>query len=174
MRRWLAFTPLAAFALLVLALGLGLKRDPQIIPSVLIGKPVPDFTLTSVRANEPGFALSDMKGRVVLLNVFGSWCVACREEHPTLMAMKDQAHIYGVDWRDDAGAAWLIEHGDPYDRVGGDPEGKFALDLGVTGAPETFVIDKQGRIAFKQIGPITPDVWRGKIAPLIAKLEAES
>jgi cytochrome c biogenesis protein CcmG/thiol:disulfide interchange protein DsbE len=175
MRHWARFVPLAAFAALVAALALGLRRDPAIIPSVLIGKPLPDFALAPLRAGQPGFSAADVKGRVALINVFGSWCAACAEEHPNLLALKGGAHIYGIDWKDEpgAGAQWLARHGDPYERVGGDPDGRLALDLGVTGAPETFVIDKAGRIAYKQIGPITPDIWRGRLAPLIAKLEAE-
>jgi cytochrome c biogenesis protein CcmG/thiol:disulfide interchange protein DsbE len=177
MRRWLAFVPLVAFAALGVVFAIGLGRDPAIIPSALIGKPLPAFTLTPVLPQTAGYSAHDLRGRVVLINVFGSWCVSCRLEHPTLMALKaaGAAPIYGLDWKDDPadGAAWLARNGDPYEQVGGDREGRVALDLGVSGAPETFIIDKKGRIAYKQVGAITPDVWRRKLAPLVARLEAE-
>jgi cytochrome c biogenesis protein CcmG/thiol:disulfide interchange protein DsbE len=177
MRRWLAFAPLALFAALALAFAFGLRRDPSLLPSALIGKPLPAFALAGVRPGEPGFSTADVQGQVALINVFGSWCVACRIEHPTLMALKGKtgAPIYGYDWKDtpEAGAAWLAQHGDPYARVGGDSDGRLALDLGVSGAPETYLIDKKGRIAYKHVGVITPEVWRDILAPRIAKLEQE-
>lgn len=170
-----ACAPVAAFALLATGLALGLKKDPSVLPSVLIGKPAPDFALGPVRAGDVGFARSDIAGKVVLINVFGSWCSACRLEHPMLMELAAQkVPIYGVDWKDAPadGAGSLLENGDPYVRVGDDESGRLGLDLGVSGAPETFVVDKTGRIRFKQVGPITPEIWSNDIAPLIARLEA--
>ncbi len=177
MRKLLPFVPLVLFVALGVALAIGLTRDPARIPSVLIDKPVPAFALAPLREGEPGFTSDDLKGKVVLLNVFGSWCIACRVEHPYLMQLEQrgEATIYGLDWKDkpEDGAAWLARFGDPYERVGADLTGRVALDLGVSGAPETFVINKQGRIVYKQIGPIDDEVWRTKLRPLVKKLEAE-
>lgn len=167
--------PVAAFAILAVGLALGLKKDPSRLPSVLIGKPVPDFALGPVRAGDVGFARADIQGKVVLINIYGSWCVVCREEHPMLMELAAKGvPIYGVDWKDAPadGADTLKVSGDPYVRVGSDENGRLGLDLGVSGAPETFVVDRTGRIRFKQVGAITPEVWRTQIAPLMARLEA--
>lgn len=172
-----ASAPAALFVILAIALAAGLKRDPTILPSVLIGKPAPAFNLAAVRPGDGPFSNADIAGKVVLINVFGSWCTACQVEHPTLMALRAQGVlIYGIDWKDapEDGAAWLSRFGDPYIKVGNDQSGRLALDLGVSGAPETFVIDRQGRVRLKFIGPITPEVWRDEIAPLVAKLEAEA
>jgi cytochrome c biogenesis protein CcmG/thiol:disulfide interchange protein DsbE len=171
-----ALVPVALFALLGVALFFGLKRDPATLPSVLIGKPFPAFALGPVRAGDQGFSSADIKGKVVLINVWGSWCVACRVEHPYLVELHGRGvPIYGVDWKDDPakGAQVLLSAGDPYLKVGDDSAGRLALDLGVTGAPETFVVDKKGQIRFKQIGPITEEVWSTTLAPLIHKLEVE-
>jgi cytochrome c biogenesis protein CcmG/thiol:disulfide interchange protein DsbE len=177
MKKLLAFLPLALFAALGMALAIGLTRDPAKLPSVLIDRPVPAFELAPVRAGEPGFASEDLKGKVVLLNVFGSWCVGCRIEHPLLMQIEQrgEATIYGLNWKDkpEDGAAWLSRFGDPYERVGADLTGRAALDLGVAGAPETFVINKQGRIVYKHIGLIDEETWRTTLLPLVKKLEAE-
>jgi cytochrome c biogenesis protein CcmG/thiol:disulfide interchange protein DsbE len=176
-RRFLVFIPLAIFAGFAIVLGLGLSNDPTHIPSVLIDKPMPQFALAPVIPGQPGFALADLKGHVSLVNVFGSWCGVCEEEHPTLvmLAQNKAVQIYGIDWKDAPadGAKWLSEHGNPYTRVGNDDVGRTALDLGVTGAPETFVVDRTGRVRYKQIGAITDDVWRDTLAPMIAKLERE-
>lgn len=171
-----AAAPLAVFAVLAVGFARGLGKDPTELPSVLIGKPAPAFALGPVREGDVGFSNKDIAGKVVLVNVYGSWCSACRIEHPMLMQLAAEGvPIYGIDWKDAPadGAETLRLLGDPYVRVGSDESGRLALDLGVSGAPETFVIDKAGRIRHKQIGPITPDVWRGEIAPLMARLEAE-
>jgi len=177
MKRLLLFVPLSIFAGFALMLALGLNNDPTHIPSVLIDKPMPQFELSPVMPGQPGFSLADLKGHVSLVNVFGSWCGVCEEEHPTLvmLAQNKAVEIYGIDWKDEPadGAKWLAEHGDPYTRVGNDLSGRTALDLGVTGAPETFVVDRAGRVRYKQIGAITDDVWRDTLAPLIARLERE-
>jgi cytochrome c biogenesis protein CcmG/thiol:disulfide interchange protein DsbE len=167
--------PLVLFAVLAVGLGMGLKKDPSTLPSVLVGKPAPQISLGPVRAGDSGFTSADIKGKVVLVNVWGSWCGACKLEHPMLLDLASRGvQIYGVDWKDDPakGAETLKQLGDPYVKVGDDSAGRAALDLGVAGAPETFVIDKAGRIRFKQIGPITDEVWNTKLAPLISKLEA--
>jgi cytochrome c biogenesis protein CcmG/thiol:disulfide interchange protein DsbE len=155
--------------------------DPHLLPSVLLDTPVPTFSLTPLpgRATEASapFTTADLKGQVSLLNVWGSWCVACLQEHPNLMKLAEQGVvIHGIDWRDTParGAAWLRDHGDPYAHVGQDPDSTTAIALGVTGAPETFVVDANGVIRYKQIGPITPDVWRSTIQPLMAKLQTET
>lgn len=167
--------PVAVFAVLAVVLALGLKKDPSRLPSVLVGKPVPDFALGPVRSGDVGFSRDDIRGKVVLINIYGSWCVVCREEHPMLMALAAKGvPIYGVDWKDAPadGAETLRQSGDPYVRVGSDQAGRLALDLGVSGAPETFVVDRAGQIRFKQVGAITPEVWREELEPLIRKLEA--
>jgi cytochrome c biogenesis protein CcmG/thiol:disulfide interchange protein DsbE len=176
MRRLIFLAPIALFALVVIAFGLGLERDPAILPSTLIGKPLPRFNLPPVRPGDPDLSSARMTGAPRLLNVFGSWCVACRYEHPFLMTLKDQGvAIDGLDWRDtpDAGAKLLRTQGDPYQWVGNDAAGHTAIDLGVTGAPETFVIDRAGVVRYKQVGPITPDVWATTLEPLMARLKSE-
>lgn len=177
MKRLLQFLPVALFAGFAAVLAMGLSNDPTRIPSVLIDKPMPDFALPPVIAGAPGLSRADLNGAVSLVNVFGSWCGICAAEHPMLMRLaRDKAvAVYGIDWKDTPsdGARWLAERGNPYARVGNDAPGRTALDLGVTGAPETFVVDRKGRIRFKQTGEITQAVWRETLAPLIAKLEAE-
>lgn len=170
-----AVAPVAVFAALAITLAFGLKNDPAALPAVLVGKPAPTFDLGPVREGDRGFSSADIQGKVVLVNVFGSWCSACRLEHPTLMELAAKGvPIYGVDWKDTPadGAAWLKTYGDPYVLVGDDRAGRLALDLGVSGAPETFIIDRTGKVRFKQVGPITPEVWRDQLAPLVARLEA--
>jgi cytochrome c biogenesis protein CcmG/thiol:disulfide interchange protein DsbE len=165
------------FAIFAVALGFGLDRDPSIIPSVIIDRPMPEFALAPLREGETGLKRDDLSGRVSLVNIFASWCGVCGVEHPTLMRLSREqpVRIYGVDWKDTRsdGHGWLEKNGNPYAQTGSDESGRLAIDLGVTGAPETFVVDKTGRIRYKQIGAITQDVWQKTLAPLIAKLEAE-
>lgn len=179
-KRWsrlLLFTPAVLFLGLVAAFVLGLGRDPKLIPSPLIGKPVPDFALPPVKGRSLGLAAGDLRGEVSLVNVFASWCVACRDEHPVLMRLKADGTvpIHGLDYKDkpDDAARWLDTMGDPYTRTGADIDGRVAIDWGVYGVPETFVVDTHGRIAFKQVGPITPDILDGTILPLIARLRGD-
>lgn len=156
---------------------IGLRNDPRILPSAMIDRPLPDFDLPPVRAEEIGFKHNDIEGQVALINVFASWCVACRVEHPTLMRLsKDKrVKLYGVDWRDKRadGSAWLKAFGDPFIHVGEDQNSKLAIELGVTGAPETYIVDRTGRIRYKQIGPITDEIWKETIEPLMTALENE-
>jgi cytochrome c biogenesis protein CcmG/thiol:disulfide interchange protein DsbE len=176
MRRLLFLVPIALFALVIIAFGAGLGRDPAILPSTLIGKPLPRFNLPPVRPGDQGLSTAQLTGAPRLLNVFGSWCVACRYEHPYLMDLRAQGvPIDGLDWRDTpaAGAQLLSAQGDPYERVGNDAAGHTAIDLGVTGAPETFVIDRRGVVRYKQVGPITPEVWTSTLGPLMARLKSE-
>ena len=170
-----SLAPLALFGVLAGVLWAGLQHDPSTLPSVLIGKPVPAFDLGPVREGDRGFRRDDLGGKVTLVNVWGSWCGACKMEHPYLMQLASTGvPLYGIDWKDDPadGAKTLKLLGDPYLRVGNDHAGRLSLDLGVTGAPETFVVDRQGRIRYKQIGPITPEVWHDTLQPLIQRLEA--
>ena len=172
MKRYLL--PLIVFAVLVGFLAVGLKLDPREVPSPLIGKPAPAFSLADLR--EPGrkVATSDMKGKVWLLNVWASWCVACRIEHPLLveLAGSGAVPIYGLNYKDkrEDALAWLSKHGDPYRVSLSDTQGLVGIDFGVYGVPETFVIDKTGTIRLKHIGPITPEVLRDTILPLVKKL----
>ena len=176
MKRLVYLVPLAVLLFVLVGLAVGLTRDPSKIPSVLINKPLPAFDLAAVRSDDAGLKTSDLTGRPALLNVYGSWCVTCRVEHPQLLAMKAQGvPIDGLDWKDepDAAARYLIENGDPYRHTGADRDGRIAIDLGVTGAPETFVVDRHGHVRYKHIGAIMPDDWTGKIKPLMDQLERE-
>ena len=170
--------PAIVFIALVLAFGFSLDRDPSRVPSALIGRSVPTFSLPPVKERVLGLSSSNLKGEVSLVNVFASWCVACREEHPLLMRMSQEklVPIHGLNYKDQAedAARWLDTMGDPYIRTGADIDGRVAVDWGVYGVPETYVVDRDGRIAFKQIGPITPEVLDTTILPLIAKLRSSS
>ncbi|WP_246249180.1 DsbE family thiol:disulfide interchange protein [Chelativorans alearense] len=170
----LAMLPVSVFAGLTIVLGWGLGRNAQVIPSALIGKEVPEFSLPPVQGRTLGLSSADLKGEVSLVNVFASWCTACREEHPVFMELKrtGAVPIHGINYKDRPGDAekWLNTMGDPYTRTGADLNGRVSIDWGVYGVPETFVVDKQGRIAFKHVGAVTPDVYRTKLAPLIEEL----
>lgn len=177
MRRLLYLLPVAVFGILALFFLRGLTLNPREIPSVLINRPVPEMNLAPLpgRGDQTGLATADLKGRVSLVNIYGSWCIACVQEHPYLMKIKQTGivPIHGIDWRDDPveGAKWLKKHGDPYDRVGIDPApGRTAIDFGVTGAPETFIVDKAGIIRYKHIGPVTPENWENTLLPIIKEL----
>ena len=169
--------PLAVFALLAFFLWRGLARDPREVPSALIDKPAPMFTLPLVGIPDKRFAPSDYRGRVWLLNVWGSWCVSCQIEHPTLLALAqaNAVPIVGFNWKDkaDAAMAWLSKHGgDPYAFSVADADGRVAIDYGVYGAPETFVIDKAGIIRYKYIGPLDDKAIQEKIMPLVRRLNS--
>lgn len=169
------YIPLLVFLVMAVFLGIGLTMNPRDIPSPLIGKPVPEFSLPPVKGGTLGLASADLRGEVSIVNVFASWCVACREEHPVLMGIKEQGVVplHGINYKDkpDDARAWLDEMGDPYTRIGADIAGKVAIDWGVYGVPETFVIDREGRIAYKQIGAVTPEILRDKIMPLVRQLQ---
>ena len=166
--------PLALFALLVVFLAVGLTRDPREVPSPYIGKPAPSFQLPQLSDEKLAFSPDDMKGKVWLLNVWASWCVSCRVEHPLLveMAKRQIVPIVGLNYKDQRADAtkWLAQFGNPYALSISDLEGHVGIDYGVYGAPETFVIDKQGVIRYKQIGPITPEALETKILPLLRQL----
>jgi cytochrome c biogenesis protein CcmG, thiol:disulfide interchange protein DsbE len=177
MKRLIWFIPLAIFAAIATVSWLGLSRDPSFLPSALIDQPMPAFELAAVRADGEGFARADLGGQAALVNVFASWCGPCRQEHPTLieLAREQGVVIHGINWKESPaqGLQYLTEAGDPYSKVGSDESGRFALDLGVTGAPETFIVDRAGRIRYKHTGPITPEVWNRTIAPILNQIESE-
>lgn len=172
MKRFLL--PLGIFLALAAFLGMGLKLDPREVPSPLINKPAPDFALPTL--HEPGQTLrkQDLLGKVWLLNVWASWCGACRQEHPVLVdfAQRQSTPVYGLNYKDQRaeGLAWLQAGGNPYVASLFDQEGRTGIDFGVYGVPETFVIDKAGVIRHKHIGPLTPEVLQQKIEPLLRQL----
>ncbi|MFP4560934.1 MAG: DsbE family thiol:disulfide interchange protein [Thiohalorhabdus sp.] len=171
--------PLVLFVVLVIFLGIGLTMDPERVPSPLVGKEVPDLTLASVGDPDRAVSTEELKGQVYLLNVWASWCVACRQEHPVLMeASRDHPNlaIIGFDYKDERPDAqrWLEQRGDPYDVSLYDPEGEAGIDLGVYGVPETFVVDREGIIRHKHIGPMTRQDFRTTILPMVQELRGES
>jgi cytochrome c biogenesis protein CcmG, thiol:disulfide interchange protein DsbE len=171
--RW--FIPLAIFLVLVVFLWMGLGRDPSIVPSPLIDKPAPAFKLTQLHNPNESLGVEDLKGKVWLLNVWASWCVSCREEHPILLqlAKSKLLPVYGLDYKDKREQAlqWLAQNGDPYTASVVDGDGRVGIDYGVYGVPETFLIDKAGVIRYKQIGPITAAALKDKILPLARELQ---
>jgi len=174
--RLLYLLPLSVFLVLAVYFAIGLTKDPNILPSALINKPVPEFSLPPIEGGPgKGFSSADLKGNgVSVVNVFASWCVPCRAEHAyiTRLAEMKIAAVYGFNFKDrpEAALAWLDELGNPYAAIGADTEGQVAIDFGVYGIPETFVIDRGGRIRFKHVGAITPDLLKDQIVPLIRKL----
>ena len=189
------FIPLALFLGLVIFLAVGLQRDPREIPSPLVGKPAPDFKLFTLAGNDQQFGPQDMRGQVWLLNVWATWCVACREEHPLLVqfAQENQVPIVGLSYKEvqpqdePLGAKlspeakrdlarqrsdkWLRSRGNPYAVTVLDLDGRVGIDYGVYGVPETYVIDRQGVIRYKLIGVMTPELLAQKIRPLVAQLK---
>ena len=169
------FLPLGLFLGLALMLGVGLTLKPREVPSPFIGKPAPAFTLP--RLDDPARHLTprELQGQVWVLNIWASWCAPCREEHPVLVsaAKAQQVPIVGMNYKDDPRNAqeWLLRLGDPYQVSLVDRDGRAAIDYGVYGVPETFVIDKAGVVRFKHIGPLTADVWRRDLLPLIQRLK---
>ena len=172
--RLAGYIPLLVFIVMAVFFAIGLTMNPRDIPSPLIGQPVPEFSLPPVKGRALGLSSADLRCQVSLVNVFASWCVACREEPPVLMRLRDTGivPIHGLNYKDkpDDAQAWLNELGDPYTRTGADISGRVAIDWGVYGVPETFVIDRDGRIAHKHIGAITPEALRDTIMPMITKL----
>ena len=174
-RRWLLYAlPGIGFAGLAAMFGKGLTMDPKLLPSVLIGKQVPDFDLPPVKGRTLGLSGKNLHGEVSLVNVFASWCVACRAEHPLFMklAASKAVPIHGLNYKDapDDAARWLNTMGDPYTRTGADRDGRVAIYFGVYGVPETFVIASDGRIAHKHIGAITEQALSETILPLVNRL----
>lgn len=169
--------PLALFAAVVAFLAMGLSRDPSHVPSPLVGKPAPEFTLPSLTDPARTVSRSDLLGRVTLLNAWATWCVACRHEHPLLLEIaRAGIPIYGLNYKDDRAAAvrWLERLGDPYVASAYDPHGSVGIDFGVYGLPETFVLDAQGVVAYKHVGPLTSEIWQERILPVVRRLEGGS
>jgi len=168
--------PLALFVVLLGFLGVGLKLDPREVPSPLIGKPAPAFALPRLDAADQTLRRDDLLGKVWVLNVWASWCAPCREEHPLLVefARRKLAPVYGLNYKDQrpAGLTFLRQLGNPYEQSLFDADGRVGIDYGVYGVPETFVIDKQGIVRFKHVGPLNPGVIRDKLEPLIKELNA--
>ena len=166
--------PLFLFIGLVIFLAVGLTRDPREVPSPLVGKPAPVFQVPQLAEPAKTFSPADMKGKVWLLNVWASWCVSCRQEHPLLVefARAQTAPLIGMDYKDQRADALQVlrQAGNPYDLTAFDGDGRVGIDYGVYGVPETYVIDKEGVIRYKQIGPITSEALEKKILPLIAEL----
>lgn len=179
-KRWPYILPLVAILALGAVFGkrlLDVERglDPNLIPTVLLDTPMPAFDLPPLPDRGEGLNSEALKGQVYLVNFWGSWCVACLAEHPMLLKIKESGDIpiHGIAWRDDPARSlnWLAKHGDPYAKIGQDPHSKTAIAFGVVAAPETFLVDANGVIRYKQTGPITPEDWNGKIKPLIAQLK---
>jgi cytochrome c biogenesis protein CcmG/thiol:disulfide interchange protein DsbE len=173
-RRAALFAPLLLFVALVALFAVGLTLNPREVPSPLIGKPVPQFDLPPVKGRTLGLATRDLQGEVSIVNVFASWCVPCRDEHPLFTDLQKRGivPIHGINYKDkpDDAARWLAELGDPYTRTGADLDGRASIEWGVYGVPETFIIDREGRIAYKHIGPVTPRIMTEKLLPLIERL----
>lgn len=177
MQRILFVLPLIVFAALAAYFVAGLGMNPRVVPSALIDKPVPQFDLPALRETGKGLATGDFGGEVVLVNVFASWCIPCRAEHPliTRLAEDGVVKVYGLNWKDrkaDA-VAWLNELGDPYDRIGHDLSGRVGIDWGVYGVPESYLIGKNGKIRYKHVGPIFNEALSESILPMIEELKAE-
>ena len=168
--------PLALAVLLGVFLFVGLQRDPSYVPSPLIGKQAPEFTLPSLQDPNYPVASKELAGKSWVLNVWGTWCSGCRQEHATLLAIAQTSAVplIGLDWKDDSTAAqeWLRTLGNPYSAVASDPEGRVAIDWGVYGAPETFLIGPDGKVLFKHIAPMTMEVWNKEFLPRIQAANA--
>ncbi|MDO8291893.1 MAG: DsbE family thiol:disulfide interchange protein [Gallionella sp.] len=169
--------PLVVFLIMAAFMYVGLGLNPHEVPSPLVGKTAPAFTLPQLHEPAKQFSPQDMKGKVWLFNVWASWCTACENEHPVFMELSRQnlVPIYGMDYKDkrEDGEAWLRKHGNPYALVVSDAEGRVGIDYGVYGVPETYVIDKQGVIQHKHIGAVTPKILDEKIIPLVKELQAK-
>jgi cytochrome c biogenesis protein CcmG/thiol:disulfide interchange protein DsbE len=169
--------PLIVFIVLVGFLAVGLKLDPREVPSPFIGKPAPAFSLPQLAEPDKTFGSADFKGQVSLFNVWASWCVSCRQEHPLLIKLSKQniLPIYGLNYKDrrEDGLGWLRHYGNPYALSAFDADGKAGIEWGVYGVPETFVIDKQGVIRHKHTGPVTEKAWLETLLPLIMRLQQE-
>lgn len=169
--------PLGLFLVLVVFLAIGLGRDPREVPSPLINKAAPTFRLPQLHAPDKTFSAEDMRGKVWVMNVWASWCISCRDEHPLLLeyAKSGAVPIYGLNLKDkpEDAIAWLGELGDPYVLSAADIEGRVAIDYGVYGAPETYLIDQNGVIRHKHIGPVTRKAWADEFLPLVQQLNRE-
>jgi cytochrome c biogenesis protein CcmG/thiol:disulfide interchange protein DsbE len=163
--------PVCVFGLLVVVFAIGLTRDPSIVPSPFIGKPAPAFDLSRLGAPDERITDADLRGHISVLNVWATWCVGCRQEHEALLEIAAQGDvaIYGLNWKDNYNDAlnWLEQLGNPYVATGFDDDGRAAIDWGVYGAPETFLLDKDGTVLHKHIAPLTMKIWQTEFLPLI-------
>jgi len=170
--------PLIVFLVLVGFLWQGLGDDPHRIPSILIDKPVPHFNLPPLKQGESRFTDADLQGHISIVNVWASWCLACRKDHYMLMnlAREYKLAVYGIDYKDERNPAliFLSNMGDPYRKIGFDKYGNTAINWGVYGAPELFIVDPHGIIRFKQIGAINPSTWKRELLPIIEKIQSEA
>jgi cytochrome c biogenesis protein CcmG/thiol:disulfide interchange protein DsbE len=173
-RRLLYLIPVLVFIGVGIGLAVGLTRDPTVLPSAMLDKPVPAFELPPIEGRDgDGLGSEDLAGRVSLVNVFASWCLPCRAEHPLLMALAERGvAIYGINYKDrpEQARAWLDELGDPFRKIGADRDGRVSIDWGVYGVPETFVIDAEGRIRHKFVGPLQPRDLEQVVLPMVAEL----
>ena len=175
----LAVTPLVVLVGLIAVFAMSMNRDPSFIPSVLINKPAPEFALAAVpELGVPGFDTASLKGEVTVVNVFASWCIPCRDEHPVLTKLKTDTgvRLFGINQKDAPANAksFLTELGNPYDAVGGDANGRVSIDWGVYGVPETFIVDKNGVVVMKHVGPLSTQALESEIKPAILKAQAAS
>ncbi|ALJ34181.1 DsbE family thiol:disulfide interchange protein [Azospirillum brasilense] len=178
MRRLIYLLPLLLFVGVGVAFLRGFDRDPRDIPSALIDKPAPEFSLPPLPGHKEGLSNATLKGDVTLVNVFASWCIPCKAEHPiiTRLAREQGVTVRGINHKDKAedAIAWLNRNGDPYASIGVDLDGRVSIDWGVYGVPETFLLDRQGRIRFKHVGPLTPQVVEEQILPMVKHLRSAS
>lgn len=174
MKRFLM--PLVVFVALAVLLGVGLTLRPGEVPSPLVGRAAPDFTVESLRNPQRSVSLSDLRGEVSVINVWASWCAACEDEHPYVMALANEVPVYGLNYKDerDKAIAWLDRYGDNYTASLYDPDGKVGLEWGVYGVPETYILDAEGVVRKKHIGAITERALREEILPLVHELQAEA
>jgi len=170
---WRYLIPVVLFIALVGFFARGLQLDPSYVPSPLIGKPIPEFSLPTLADSNSYLSDTDLRGRVSLINVWATWCVGCRQEHGYLveLARENLIPIYGLNWKDDTTRAreWLQQLGDPYAATAVDLDGRVAIDFGVYGAPETFLVDADGTVLFKHLSPLTREVWQSEFLPRIAQ-----
>ena len=173
-KRWVYLMPLGLFVVLMVFFFYGLGLNPRLIPSPLIGQPTPEFALPKLSNPEELFQQTDLKGEVSLLNIWATWCTSCRQEHPVLMKIAEskQVPIYGLYYKDDPalGVSWLNDYGNPYQENAVDVDGKVGIEWGAYGTLETFVIDQQGIIRHKHVGPISWHEWENELLPLINSL----
>lgn len=167
--------PLGVFLILVVFLAIGLTRDPSKLPSALLNKPAPTFRLPQLKDPDKTFSAEDMRGKVWMLNVWASWCVECRYEHPGFFEIAKTVPVYGLNYKDrpEDARSWLAELGDPYVLSVSDLEGRVGMDYGVYGAPETYLIDKGGTIRYRHVGVVTQEVWSKDFLPLIQELNRQ-
>lgn len=175
MRNLLYAAPIVLMAGLGVVFYIGLSKDPKLLPSALIGEPAPQFELPALLLDDDEVSSASIEGKVVLINFFASWCGPCRIEHPLLMSIADagEVPIYGINYKDAEVDAkrWLANFGDPFSEIGVDLDGRTGIDWGVYGLPETFLLNRQGQIVYKHVGPLSPEVFTTEIMPIVRELE---